>query len=301
MSSMDQRRIEKQSCSLNRMPVVDYLHLTRRSDCFGTNDARVCFDRIVHIVAILVFMSFRVSATSVRTLFGTLQKAHHRIKTGFGIFDHVYGNKDVPIQGAGQGNGIAPTARALTSTNMFQVMDRAGHGRLAVTAISGTILSLVGFAFVDDADLVDGTIDVGTPGEDLIDRFQVAMDRWCRVLRATGGMIAPDKFKWFLVDFKWTGSDYVYRNMEEMPGEITLLDRNAARIPLQRLDVSQAEESLDVWITMDGSQDKHIEIMKKKAQVFAARISTKKVLRNDALYTYNSWFMKTLEYPMAAT
>ena len=54
--------------------------------------------------------------------------------------------------------------------------DRAGHGLLAVTTISATTLSLVGFAFVDNADLVDDAIDVDTPGEDLIDRFQVAMD-----------------------------------------------------------------------------------------------------------------------------
>ena len=55
-------------------------------------------------------------------------------------------------------------------------MGRAGHGLLAVTAISGTILSLVGFAFVDDADLVDRAIHVDTPREDFIDQFQVAMD-----------------------------------------------------------------------------------------------------------------------------
>jgi len=61
-----------------------------------------------------------------------------------------------------------------------------------------------------------------------------------------------------------------------------------------------AAELLGVWITMDGNKDKQIDIMKKKAQVFAAQISTKKVSRNDALYTYNSSFMKTLEYHMAA-
>ena len=46
-----------------------------------------------------------------------------------------------------------------------------------------------------------------------------------------------------------------------------------------------------------------IEIMKKKkkSREFAAQISTKKVSKNDALYTYNSSFMKTLKYPIAAT
>ena len=122
-------------------------------------------------MAILVFINFGVPAMIARTFFGTLQKARHRTKTGFGISDPVYGEEDVPIQGSGQANIIAPTAWVLISSKMYQVMDRAGHCLLAVTAISAANLSLVGFAFVDDADLVDGTIDVDTPGEDLIDRF----------------------------------------------------------------------------------------------------------------------------------
>ena len=93
--------------------------------------------------------------------------------------------------------------------------------------------------------MVDGTIDVVTPEADLIDRFQVVTDRWSRVLRATRDMIEPDKSNWFLVDFKWTGPvNYVYRSIEAMPGEITPLDRNGVRIPLERLDVFQTEESL---------------------------------------------------------
>ena len=59
----------------------------------------------------------------------------------------------------------------LLAPKMFQVMDRAGHGLLAITAMSLTTLSLVGYAFLDDADLVDGAIDVDTPREDIIDRF----------------------------------------------------------------------------------------------------------------------------------
>ena len=128
---------------------------------------------------------------------------------------------------------------------MFQVTDRAGHGLLAITTMSLTTLSLVSFAFMDNADLFDGAIDVDTPREDLINRFQSVMDRWCGVLRATGDMIALDKCKLFIV-FKRTGTDYVYRSLQEMLGEITLLDRNGIRIPLERLDVSVAAESLGV-------------------------------------------------------
>ena len=51
---------------------------------------------------------------------------------------------------------------------------------------------------------------------------------------------------------------------------------------------------------MDGNWNEQLKVMKEKAQVFASQISTKKVSKNDALYTYNSSFMKTLEYPMVA-
>ena len=40
-----------------------------------------------------------------------------------------------------------------------------GHGPTAMTAIPGTIMSLLGFAFVDNAELVGGAIDDDTPGE----------------------------------------------------------------------------------------------------------------------------------------
>jgi len=37
-----------------------------------------------------------------------------------------------------------------------------------------------------------------------------------------------------------------------------LLDRNDAHIPFERFDVSLAEESLGVYIAMDGSHDKYV-------------------------------------------
>ena len=287
-------------CCLNKVLVADYFRLTRRSGCFGMNDAKGCFDRIVHSVAILVYMSFGVPALIVRTLFGTLQKASHKIKTGFGISEDVYGDEPVPLQGTGQGNGHAPTTWALISSKMFQVMKTAGHGLKAVTAISRKSVSLVGFAFVDDTDIIDGAEDVNTSGERILARFQSAMDRWCGVLRATGGLIAPEKSVFYLIDFDWTGTDYTYRNSINMPGNITLLDKNGDRVPLKRYEVSKAEQSLGVWIAMDGNWKEQLNVMKEKAQLFASQISTKKVSKNDALYTYNYSFMKTLEYPMTA-
>jgi hypothetical protein len=45
------------------------------------NDAKGCFDRIVHTVAIMVLMSFGVPYLAATTLFQVIAKARHKIKT----------------------------------------------------------------------------------------------------------------------------------------------------------------------------------------------------------------------------
>ena len=78
---------------------------------------------------------------------------------------------DPPLQGTGQGNGLAPTCFGLLSCKMFRYMERAGHGLQIIAAISLLLLRIVGFAFVDDADLVEGAPNVNTPPEDLVAPF----------------------------------------------------------------------------------------------------------------------------------
>ena len=72
------------------------------------NDAKGCFDRIVHSVAILVLMSFGVSGYMARTLFKVLQEADHHMKTGFGRSKQAYGNEKKPTKVANREMGLDP-------------------------------------------------------------------------------------------------------------------------------------------------------------------------------------------------
>ena len=63
------------------------------------------------------------------------------------------------------------------------------------------ILTLIGFAFVDDADLAQAASEQGTSGEEMIEEFQDFMRRWKGGIRATGGAICPNKTKWFLINY----------------------------------------------------------------------------------------------------
>ena len=126
----------------------------KHTAAFGMADACGCFDQILHTVAILVLLSFGLCSEHARILFEVLQLAEHRIKTGFGVSDHVYGiGDDIPLMGVGQGNGNGMCVWTLISSKMIEVMKKRGHGVNLQSSLSLSIISIIYFAFVDDTDL----------------------------------------------------------------------------------------------------------------------------------------------------
>ena len=83
-----------------------------------------------------------------------------------------------------QGNGLGPTLWCLISTILFHMIQKAGHGVSMVSALSLSLIQLVGFAFVDDTDHFCTDKTAMTSGETLSTDFQAALYRciqvdWC--------------------------------------------------------------------------------------------------------------------------
>ena len=148
-------------------------------------------------------MYYGVAWSGATTHFGVLQKAKHKIKTSYGVSAPVYGDEARAISSIGQGNGLSPVLWALISSIVFKMCKACGHGMNLTTPISKNVISFMGFAFVDEADLIAGAEDVNTPGATMIARFQAMMTCWNGGIRATGGLIAPEKTRWFLLSFFW--------------------------------------------------------------------------------------------------
>lgn len=86
-----------------------------------------------------------------------------------------------------------------------------------------------------------------------------------------------------------------------MPGSFTLIDKHGIRQELKRMDVSEAENTLGVFLAMDGNQRRQFLFLKGEAVKFGEQIRSSKCDKNTALYTYNSCFMKSMEYCMTTT
>mmetsp|Transcript_40850 Transcript_40850/g.46072 ORF Transcript_40850/g.46072 Transcript_40850/m.46072 type:complete len:90 (+) Transcript_40850:415-684(+) len=87
------------------------------------------------------------------------------------------------------------------STIIIKPSKRKGHGTTTITSISKKIASLLGFAFIDDADLVTAARNAYTSGVEMIQKMQAFMTEWCGYISATGGYIPPAKTRWFLISF----------------------------------------------------------------------------------------------------
>ena len=112
-------------------------------------------------------------------LFLVLQRVRHSIKTGYGVSESVYGNEEEAITRIGRGDGLGPLLWCLISTIPIKMCKMKGHATTIITTISKTVVSLIGFVFADDTDLVTAADNAHASGETLIKQMQILMTCWC--------------------------------------------------------------------------------------------------------------------------
>jgi hypothetical protein len=141
--------------SLNKALTFDIWRQNRTCAALCSNDAKGCYDRIVHNVASFCMQQVRVPKEPIVSMFGTIQSLQHYVRAAFGDSKRYFSayNDTTPIQGVGQGNGAGPQIWALISTPIFNMLRSMGFGMKMRSPISDQELSFVGFGFVDDTDL----------------------------------------------------------------------------------------------------------------------------------------------------
>jgi hypothetical protein len=126
----------------------------------------------------------------------SIQNMKHHIRTAFGDSVFTMSNEGslIPFQGALQGNGASPATWVIISTPLLNMIRAAGNGGYFIEAISKSLSHLVGYAFVDDTDLIQfDARDRNMSLEEVMDKMQDSINRWEGGLITTGGAIVPKK------------------------------------------------------------------------------------------------------------
>ena len=73
--------------------------------------------------------------------------------------------------------------------------------------------------------------------------MQEALNHWEGGLCTLGGALVPSKSHWYLVNFKWTNGSWKYCSTAYELGGITMQDHLGNRVPLERVEVTKAQNS----------------------------------------------------------
>jgi hypothetical protein len=288
---------------LNKRFTFDLSRQLRRAAALCSNDAKSCYDRIVHAIACLSLRRVGVPVEPIICMFTTIQRLHHYIRTIYGdsIQQFCGALWAVPIQGVGQGNGAGPQIWAVVSTPVLNMLRTEGYGAFFRTALSGESISFVGYAFVDDTDLIISPADTTATGNDVAARMQASLDLWEGGIRATGGAIVPAKSHWYLIDFIWKLGDWRYATEAETPSNLTVRDCDGRTQVLARLSVNVARRTLGAYLAPDGNDQTQFEVLRAAARTWKDQIRTGHLPRRLVWESMATTILKTLQYPLPAT
>ncbi len=287
---------------LNKRLTFDLSRQLHHPMALCANDAKSCYDRIVHSVASLCMQRIGCPEPAIHTMFETLQHLRHHVRTRYGDSKDSYDAADAatPIQGLGQGNGAGPTIWALISTPVLNLLRTHGFGIKITSCISGDYLHFVGYCFVDDTDLVEFPGEV-TTASTVAASIQQSVDAWEAGIRATGGAIVPDKSHWYLIAYKWESGSWRYARTVENPFELSVRDEFGHRRTLKRLTPSDAERTLGARIAPNGSSAWEKRYLRDCAVVWADQIRTGRLPRSLSWKALLTTIMRKLLYPTPVT
>jgi hypothetical protein len=224
-------------------------------------------------------------------MLATIQEMEHHIRTAFGDSKGYYGNdpSQPPPQGILQGSGSGPAGWSSIAAVVVKAMRDQGFGYSVWTLIRQRESSLVGFAFVDDTDLIHANHDRRKPTQQLLEEAQEALSVWEGLLHATGGTLAPEKSYWYLVEVTRAQGKWTYVRERQHPGDLFL---NNGSIKNTRLEVYQARQSLGIMTRPDGKMMDELKKLQKATYQWCDGVRTKRLHPEEAWYGLTATILK---------
>lgn len=251
--------------TLSKRLFIDHQQSYRVCCALTSSDLGGCYDRIIHTAAALALLSIGVPKSRIHAMFSVIQNMIHRIRTAFGDSELTYGgetliNWENQPQDILQGNTAGPDIWSALSPVVFKILHKRGFGCKIITSISKQLFTLVGFAYVDDCDLMQ----TGCDPIEVLTSMQKLINSWGSLMEVTGGVLRTDKSWYYLIDYIWKQGKWVATD-PDIGIDLMADDISGKRLTLFRLRCDEAAEMLGVWMAPDGSRSKVASELKASA------------------------------------
>jgi hypothetical protein len=105
------------------------------------------------------------------------------------------------------------------------------------------LIKFLGEIFVDDTDLLTMLQDISNAAE-VLPIAQVNLDKWVRLLIATGGALNPSKCYWYMISYACRNGEWEYKN--NMQHKLTILLPGGDCKVISQLPITEGRKMLGV-------------------------------------------------------
>ena len=288
---------------VSKRAVLDHSQYMRKTILLASSDLEACYDRIIHTAASLALLRVGIPHSKINSMFETIQKMTHRIRTLYGDSKITWGGDSLSDlkdwtnypQGVLQGNACGPTIWALVSSIIFEILHKRGFAVPFCTSISQEVFKLVGFAYVDDSDL----IQTGTNPIEVLASMQRLINTWGSLIDVTGGALSVEKSWWYMVDYIWTRGKWKATNAGQ-DLDLFATSPSGDTISLKRLHAHEASKMLGIFVAPDGNTAALIDDLKTAAVTWGANMRSGHSTRIEAWTALNTNISAKLKYPLPA-
>ena len=182
---------------------------------------------------------------------------------------------EVKTQGLCQGNGAAPAGWCVISITILRFHKRKGYGAKFLAPISLVKSDLAAILYVDDTDLLHLIMEKIESIDETFEGLQDSVQKWGKLLIATGGALKPPKYFYTLLDFEWNARGKLkYKLHHEDPrAQLYVPMPDETHEKIEHVSAHEAKETLGIYTCPSGAYKESLEIMAEKSQGWIDRAS----------------------------
>ena len=302
--------IQGQSASLNKVLTLDVIRYYAEPAAIVDNDAKACYDRMIPVLLSYALIRLGLPKQLTRFMCKWLEQAKYYIKTSKGTSKHYYSSEvGSYLYGTGQGTGWSPPNWGAVSDIISTAMSANAPG-IKLVHPNRLFFSDRSFdAFVDDVNggLTSDGLYTFHPSptskvpllNTIYQQIQANVQYYSRLLFTSGGKLALDKCRAFILEFQWkngtrhmlpTANIYkpliVDQTCQDKPDQIQLLNPNEAR------------KMLGAYIAPDGNTKLQFTKLHDISKQWGHRVSNGYLSRFDVQNSFKLGLIPALQYPL---
>ena len=314
--------------AIEAMKLLQYLydnHRILKKDLIVIfNDAAGCYDRVRPNHSELCSLRLGCPRSIMQTHTITQNRMQHHVKTATGISKGYIKWGDMEehdevirsitgattilignIGGIGQGGGASPVEWLAVLLVMIKTFKKFSTGAIVRDPLNINGIHIPIVSYVDDNSIVK-SIQKATSVAKIFEEASQEMRHWKRILRVTGGDLAPQKCTVSLMKWKWNKNTGVATIMKkkEAPGTITITDRTEGieqTVTLKRLEVNEGERQLGIIMPLDGSFHQEKERKINDCKSLGKRLYRAPLTHEESVIVYRTYYIPKISYSLSIT